>query len=196
MAQTFGALLRQLRTQRGLTQSDLAGPGISASYLSMLEHGKRKPTPHVIAALTAAGASDGAVVGDTDGVALEVTVGDEVDDVLAAGVVADVAAVVVLVEAEQPVSVVATSTTTSGTRRDPTAAATRRGYGLGPVHPVTGPLLLAPSRAVGAQPRMHSCLPAADPPSRNTPRRVRGRYGPSQPTRPTGSMAVLRTEAG
>ena len=53
VAQTFGALLRQLRTQRGLTQSDLAGPGISASYLSMLEHGKRKPTPHVIADLAA-----------------------------------------------------------------------------------------------------------------------------------------------
>jgi transcriptional regulator with XRE-family HTH domain len=43
--------LREIRTRQGLTQSDLAGPGISTSYLSMLEHGKRMPTPHVIAVL-------------------------------------------------------------------------------------------------------------------------------------------------
>jgi len=53
VARSFGALLRQLRIQQGLTQSDLSGPGISASYVSLLEHGKRLPTTHVVADLAA-----------------------------------------------------------------------------------------------------------------------------------------------
>jgi transcriptional regulator with XRE-family HTH domain len=51
--QTFGALLREVRLAHGLTQSDLTGPGISASYVSLLEHGKREPTAHVLAQLAA-----------------------------------------------------------------------------------------------------------------------------------------------
>ena len=53
MARSFGARVRELRVQRGLRQSDLTGPGISASYLSLLEHGRRQPTPRVVAELAA-----------------------------------------------------------------------------------------------------------------------------------------------
>jgi tetratricopeptide (TPR) repeat protein len=37
-----------MRIERGLQQSDLVGPGVSVSYLSMLENGNREPTPRVI----------------------------------------------------------------------------------------------------------------------------------------------------
>ncbi|MGW3950389.1 helix-turn-helix domain-containing protein [Streptomyces sp. NPDC004752] len=40
----FGRLLRRLRTERGLSQADLAGPGVSASYVSRLESGDRPAT--------------------------------------------------------------------------------------------------------------------------------------------------------
>ncbi len=53
MARSFGDHLRQLRTGQGLRQSDLTGPGISTSYLSLLENGKRQPTPRVVADLAA-----------------------------------------------------------------------------------------------------------------------------------------------
>ena len=48
---TFGARLRRLRSERGLLQSDLVGDGVSASYVSLLESGRRQPTPPVAAAL-------------------------------------------------------------------------------------------------------------------------------------------------
>src|SRR3954452_22114378 len=48
---TFGARLRRLRAERGLLQSDLVGDGVSASYVSLLESGRRQPTPPVAAAL-------------------------------------------------------------------------------------------------------------------------------------------------
>jgi transcriptional regulator with XRE-family HTH domain len=51
VAREFGPVLRALRQRQGLRQADLAGPGISASYVSMLESGKRAPTPQVVAAL-------------------------------------------------------------------------------------------------------------------------------------------------
>jgi transcriptional regulator with XRE-family HTH domain len=40
----FGQLLRRLRTERGLSQADLVGPGVSASYVSRLESGARAVT--------------------------------------------------------------------------------------------------------------------------------------------------------
>jgi transcriptional regulator with XRE-family HTH domain len=42
----FGARLRQLRAERGLSQKEMAaGLGLSAAYLSALEHGRRgKPS--------------------------------------------------------------------------------------------------------------------------------------------------------
>jgi len=51
MEESFGARLRHLRTERGLLQSDLVCPGVSASYVSLLESGRRQPTPPVLAAL-------------------------------------------------------------------------------------------------------------------------------------------------
>ena len=51
VAREFGELLREIRTRQGLRQSDLAGEGLSASYISMLEHGKRSATPQVLHAL-------------------------------------------------------------------------------------------------------------------------------------------------
>lgn len=50
---TFGERLRSLRTARGLTQRDLAGEGLSSSYLSRLESGQRTPTPKVVEQLAA-----------------------------------------------------------------------------------------------------------------------------------------------
>lgn len=46
----FGARMRELRRQRGLTlQSMAADLGVSAAYLSALEHGKRgKPGPGLV----------------------------------------------------------------------------------------------------------------------------------------------------
>lgn len=40
----FGRLLRRLRAERGLSQADLVGPGVSASYVSRLESGGRAAT--------------------------------------------------------------------------------------------------------------------------------------------------------
>jgi transcriptional regulator with XRE-family HTH domain len=47
----FGKRLRQLRRERDLTQADLAGEGVSESYVSLLESGKRTPTALVLRAL-------------------------------------------------------------------------------------------------------------------------------------------------
>jgi transcriptional regulator with XRE-family HTH domain len=43
-----GTRIRQVRRERGLSQLDLAGDELSASYVSLLESGKRTPTPHVV----------------------------------------------------------------------------------------------------------------------------------------------------
>ncbi|WP_035849783.1 helix-turn-helix domain-containing protein [Kitasatospora azatica] len=44
----IGRRLRDLRRERGLKQSDLAGEGMSVSYLSLLESGKRPVTPTIL----------------------------------------------------------------------------------------------------------------------------------------------------
>ncbi|MFJ9616204.1 helix-turn-helix domain-containing protein [Streptomyces noursei] len=49
----FGQKLRSLRLQRGLSQNDLAEPGLSAGYISLLENGKRPPTSEVILRIAA-----------------------------------------------------------------------------------------------------------------------------------------------
>ncbi|MFW5415712.1 helix-turn-helix domain-containing protein [Nocardiopsis sp. CNT-189] len=52
MAATFGALLRRLRTQRGLSVRGLANRAVlAASTVSRLERGRRRPRPVVLAAL-------------------------------------------------------------------------------------------------------------------------------------------------
>lgn len=48
MPETFGQRLRALRVERGLQQGDLAGPGVSVSYISMLENDNREPTARVL----------------------------------------------------------------------------------------------------------------------------------------------------
>src|SRR5437879_4168843 len=47
----FGRRLRQLRTERQLTQAELAGDGMSTGYLSRLESGARQPTERALAHL-------------------------------------------------------------------------------------------------------------------------------------------------
>lgn len=44
----LGQRLRAERQRRGLSQSDLAGGGVSASYVSLLEAGRREPTKDVV----------------------------------------------------------------------------------------------------------------------------------------------------
>jgi transcriptional regulator with XRE-family HTH domain len=44
----FGRRLRQLRAVRGLSQTALAGDGMSTGYLSRLETGARRPTSHAV----------------------------------------------------------------------------------------------------------------------------------------------------
>lgn len=55
---TFAQQLRQLRKARGMTQRELAGTGLSVSYVSLLESGKRSPTPETIQILADALACD------------------------------------------------------------------------------------------------------------------------------------------
>ena len=45
---TFGERLRELRLAAGLSQSDLAGDDLSASYISLMEAGKRSPSDEVV----------------------------------------------------------------------------------------------------------------------------------------------------
>ena len=50
----FGQRVRERRRELGRSQTELAGTRLSASYLSLLESGKRRPTPDVVTALAAA----------------------------------------------------------------------------------------------------------------------------------------------
>ena len=50
----FGQRMRSRRLDLGKSQTELAGDRLSASYVSLLESGKRMPTPEVIAALAVA----------------------------------------------------------------------------------------------------------------------------------------------
>jgi len=53
VGEPFGARLRRLRTEARLSQSELAGHEVHASYVSLLESGRRTPTPPVLAVLAA-----------------------------------------------------------------------------------------------------------------------------------------------
>src|SRR3954462_16025239 len=50
---TFGERLKQLRLSSGLSQGQLAGSDLSASYISLLESGKRTPSSEVVNLLAA-----------------------------------------------------------------------------------------------------------------------------------------------
>jgi transcriptional regulator with XRE-family HTH domain len=50
---TFAERLRTLRRAAGLSQTELAGDGLSPSYISLLESGRRRPSPGVAAQLAA-----------------------------------------------------------------------------------------------------------------------------------------------
>src|ERR671926_1007557 len=50
---TFADRLKALRRSAGLSQTELAGDGISPSYVSLLESGRRTPSPGVAALLAA-----------------------------------------------------------------------------------------------------------------------------------------------
>jgi len=50
---TFAERLRTLRRAAGLSQTELAGDGLSPSYISLLESGRRHPSPAVAAQLAA-----------------------------------------------------------------------------------------------------------------------------------------------
>ncbi|MBT2508569.1 helix-turn-helix domain-containing protein [Streptomyces sp. ISL-98] len=50
---SFGRRLKQLRSERGLSQAALAGDGMSTGYLSRLESGARQPTARAVEHLTA-----------------------------------------------------------------------------------------------------------------------------------------------
>src|SRR3954447_17259031 len=45
---TFGARLRELRKERGLSQQALAGDGISPGFVSLIESDKRAPSPATV----------------------------------------------------------------------------------------------------------------------------------------------------
>lgn len=61
----FGERLRSLRLRRGLAQKDLAGPGVSTSYVSRLESGERVPSPQVVRHLaTVLGVEPAELVGE------------------------------------------------------------------------------------------------------------------------------------
>lgn len=47
----FGARLREQRTRLGLSQGDLCTDGLSTSYISLIESGRRQPSPKIVKAL-------------------------------------------------------------------------------------------------------------------------------------------------
>ena len=68
----FGARLRAVRLQRGLSQKDLACPGVSMSYVSRLESGERVPSPAVVRRLAERlGVDPSELVADEDGTAMQ-----------------------------------------------------------------------------------------------------------------------------
>jgi tetratricopeptide (TPR) repeat protein len=67
----FGDRLRRLRRAAGLSQSALAGGVVDASYVSLLESGRRAPTPPVLAALAVRLGVDVAELGGGPGHDLE-----------------------------------------------------------------------------------------------------------------------------
>jgi tetratricopeptide (TPR) repeat protein len=53
-SESIGERVRALRVQRGLSQEQLAGPGLSPSYVSLIESGRRTPAEPALVALAAA----------------------------------------------------------------------------------------------------------------------------------------------
>src|SRR3954467_2028418 len=53
MLTTFAERLRDQRRAAGLSQTELAGDGLSPSYISLLESGRRRPSPAVASLLAA-----------------------------------------------------------------------------------------------------------------------------------------------
>lgn len=51
MQPEFGARLREQRVRKGLSQADLCSDGLSTSYISLLESGRRQASPKVVQAL-------------------------------------------------------------------------------------------------------------------------------------------------
>lgn len=47
----LGSRIRSLRSERGLTQAELAGPRLSESYVSLIESGKRQPGSKTLQAI-------------------------------------------------------------------------------------------------------------------------------------------------
>src|SRR5919202_4296031 len=43
-AETIGERLRRLRTERGLSQKEIAAPGVGHAYISRIEEGERNPS--------------------------------------------------------------------------------------------------------------------------------------------------------
>lgn len=64
---TFGRRLRKLRTDRGLSQTALAGDGMSTGYLSRLESGDRQPTARAVGYLASRLGLDPADFEEPDG---------------------------------------------------------------------------------------------------------------------------------
>src|SRR4051794_14697537 len=48
---TIGTRVRELRLAKGLSQQALSGDGISPGYVSLIESGKRTPSPATVALL-------------------------------------------------------------------------------------------------------------------------------------------------
>lgn len=63
----FAQRLRRLRAAKGLTQRQLAGTELSVSYVSLLEAGRRTPTPETVQVLAASlGCTPAELIGDQD----------------------------------------------------------------------------------------------------------------------------------
>src|SRR5438093_6327130 len=48
VGESIGQRLRRLRLERGLSQRELAGPGVSYAYISRIEGGQRRPSRRAI----------------------------------------------------------------------------------------------------------------------------------------------------
>ena len=51
--ETLGARVRRLRTERGLSQREIGGPGVSYAYVSRIEKGERTPSLRAIRTMAA-----------------------------------------------------------------------------------------------------------------------------------------------
>src|SRR4051812_29635934 len=69
-AEQVGERVRALRVQRGLSQEQVAGPGVSASYVSLIESGRRRPSPDALQALAVALGTSAEFLAQGEGAAL------------------------------------------------------------------------------------------------------------------------------